>query len=142
MAELTIEEKAKAYDKALDAACCIYNNMKEGDNFSGMEDLEVIFPELKESEDERIRKELLEHCKNQAEPYIQTGNKCPQIQSWIDWLERQCVHKQNWSEEDENGLGDALWAIKQARTIAKNENEMGGLWYAERWLKFLKDRIL
>lgn len=40
-------------------------------------------------EDERIRKELLEHCKNQAEPYIQTGNKYPQIQSWIDWLEKQ-----------------------------------------------------
>jgi hemerythrin superfamily protein len=50
---------------------------------------EFIFPELKESEDERIRKELLEHCKNQAKPYIQTGNKCPQIQSWIAWLEKQ-----------------------------------------------------
>ena len=50
---------------------------------------ECLFPELKESEDERIRKELLEHCKNQAKPYIQTGNKCPQIQSWIAWLEKQ-----------------------------------------------------
>jgi len=49
---------------------------------------EAIFPELKESEDEKIRKELLEHCKNQAKPYIQTGNKCPQIQSWIAWLEK------------------------------------------------------
>lgn len=50
---------------------------------------ETIFPELAKSDDERIRKELLEHCKNQAKPYIQTGNKCPQIQSWIDWLEKQ-----------------------------------------------------
>lgn len=51
--------------------------------------LERIFPELAESKDERIRKELLEHCKNQAEPYIQTGNEYPQIQSWITWLEKQ-----------------------------------------------------
>lgn len=42
-----------------------------------------------EDDDERIRKELLEYCKNQAKPYIYTGNECPQIQSWIDWLERQ-----------------------------------------------------
>ena len=52
-----------------------------------------------------------------------------------------CEQKPTWSEEDENGLGDALWAIKQARTIAKDENEMGGLWYAEKWLKSLKERI-
>lgn len=52
-----------------------------------------MFPELKESKDERIRKELLEHCKNQAKPYIYTGNKCPQIQSWIDWLEKQGEQK-------------------------------------------------
>ena len=54
-------------------------------------EIEYIFPELKENEneDERIRKELLEHCKNQSKPYIQTGNKCPQIQSWIAWLEKQ-----------------------------------------------------
>ena len=57
--------------------------------------MEYIFHELKESEDERIRKELLEHCKNQAKPYIQTGNKCPQIQSWIDWLEKQDNNKLN-----------------------------------------------
>lgn len=44
---------------------------------------------IPESEDERIRKELLEHCKNQAKLYVQTGNKCPQIQSWIAWLEKQ-----------------------------------------------------
>ena len=46
-----------------------------------------------------------------------------------------------WSEEDEVGLGDAMWAIEQAKTIAKNENDMGNLWYAETWLKSLKERI-
>lgn len=50
-------------------------------------------------------------------------------------------HKSAWSEEDETGLGDALWAIKQARTIAKDENDMGNLWYAENWLNSIKNRI-
>lgn len=52
------------------------------------ENVKALMPELAESEDERIRKELLEHCKNQAKLYIYTGNKCPQIQSWISWLEK------------------------------------------------------
>lgn len=50
--------------------------------------------------------------------------------------------KPDWSEEDEIGFGDALWAIGLARTITKDENDMGNLWYAEKWLKSLKDRIL
>ena len=49
--------------------------------------------------------------------------------------------KSAWSEKDEAGLGDSLWAIQQARAIAKDENDMGNLWYAEKWLKSLKDRV-
>lgn len=51
--------------------------------------------------------------------------------------------KQNpaWSEEDENGFSDALWCCKQAASIAKDENDMGNAWYAEHWLKSLKDRV-
>ena len=55
---------------------------------------------------------------------------------------KKIEQKPAWSEEDEVGLGDALWAIEQARTIAKDENNMGSLWYAEWWLKSLKDRVL
>lgn len=59
----------------------------------------------------------------------------------IDWLKsikNRVQPEQEWSEDDEIGLGDALWAIKQARTIAKDENDMGNLWYAEKWLKSLR----
>jgi len=49
--------------------------------------------------------------------------------------------KHAWSEEDEIGFRDAMWAIEQARTIAKDENDMGNLWYAERWLKSLKNKV-
>ena len=45
------------------------------------------------------------------------------------------------SEEDETALCDALWCCKQAASVAKDENDMGNVWYAERWLKSLKERI-
>ena len=50
------------------------------------------------------------------------------------------VQNPTWSEEDEIGFHDAMWAIEQARTIAKDENDMGNLWYAEKFLKSLKER--
>lgn len=63
MAELTIEEKAKAYDEALERAKEHYH---AGCFAPAM--LERIFPELKESEDERTRKELLGFIKNWKNP--------------------------------------------------------------------------
>jgi len=55
--------------------------------------------------------------------------------------EKQGEQKPAWNGEDEGGFGNALWAIEQARSIVKDENDMGNLWYAERWLKSLKDRM-
>lgn len=107
--------------------------------------VEYIFPELKESEDERIRKALIRFHKSTIDV---DGIKGEDI---IAWLEKQGEkdkvtikkgeQEPTWSEKDEAGLCDALWAIKQARTIAKDENDMGNLWYAEDWLYSLKQRI-
>ena len=128
---------------------------------------EFIFPELKESEDEKISNAIMAWLK--ATQYV-PDNQVETLNSWIAWLEKQgeiideyedkldrcacesfdkgykaALEKQGetptWGEEDENGLGDALWAIQQARTIAKDENDMWNLWYAENWLKSLKDRV-
>jgi len=73
---MTQEEKAKAYDEALEKArqLCLYPTTKPFIN-----DLQDLFPELKESEDERIRKELIEFTKTRG------GFK----QEWITWLEKQ-----------------------------------------------------
>ena len=74
---------------------------------------------------------------------IEKGDLKPSEIQWLKCLKERVrpQSKQEWSEEDENGFGDSLWAIQQARTIAKDENEMGNLWYAENWLKSLKDRM-
>lgn len=52
---MTQEEKAKAYDKALERANVAYKD--EDRHLKAV--LERIFPELKESEDERIRKRII-----------------------------------------------------------------------------------
>lgn len=90
--------------KRAKAALEIAANKEEAEGY-----VSTIFPELKESEGEKIRKELIEHCKNQAKPYIDTGNECPQIQywidpqiqSWIDWLEKQGEQHCNVSPIDD-----------------------------------------
>ena len=266
MKELPIEEKAKRFDEALEKARRYYDEYVSRDNILYVEDMEDMFPELKESEgeDESIRKylysfielnsgvnlppeeakkilawlekqgeqptnkemkELLrtEYEKGRADAIAEIqkptefndfnakqmfikalerveeqnskGYKltdCDKNSWWEDfkfytlcsimqnhaWSEKyiadvfekvglaKIVREQSndnltnalqdamielskfipqpnsaWSEEDKNGLDDTLWAIKQARTIAKDENDMGNLWYAERWIKSLKDRV-
>ena len=49
-------------------------------------------PELVESEDDRIRKELLAFCKNRAEKYS-NDPKYKNISAWIAWLEKQAEQK-------------------------------------------------
>ena len=78
------------YKNSFEAAKKIYANMKEGGNFSGMEDLEVIFPELaeSESEDEKIRKGLIKLLRNLFNNYSYFI-KDPFYTECIAWLEKQ-----------------------------------------------------
>ena len=75
---MTQEQKAKAYDEALKAAIAAYKD--EDKHLKAT--LERIFPELKESEDERTRKEIkkLVQCMHDADP---------RKRRWIAWLEKQ-----------------------------------------------------
>lgn len=90
----------------------------------------------KESEDERVRKHLVKHFQNKTK---EDWNGMP-VKDILAWLEKQGKEKTTWVKEDEIGFIDAMWAIDQARTIAKDENDLGNLWYAEKWLKSLKER--
>ena len=81
MKELNIEEKAKRYDEALE-------KMKEiitTDNNPTIpkEIGEHLFPELKESEDEKIRKELIDYINR----LTVTPNNIDRYNTWVAWLE-------------------------------------------------------
>lgn len=81
MKELSIEQKAKRYDKAIERARNLYNSEETSAEVEIT--CENIFPELKESEVGRIRKALIRFHKNTIEI---DGIKGEDI---IAWLEKQ-----------------------------------------------------
>lgn len=91
--------------------------------------LEELFPELKEDEDERIRKDLLAFIKA---PYVYDFIVHDRVDPWIAWLEKQGEPKQEWSDEDENYLQSAENACEYQ--YGKNTSTI-------LWLKSIKDRM-
>lgn len=104
------------------------------------EKLESIFPELSESEDERIRKALVDTFKfydsPMNSPYLVDISK----KDILAWLEKQKIEKQGkqkpaeWSEEDERmyrGLHNLIYSTP----YCDSRKELSD------WLKFLKDRV-
>lgn len=84
----SIEEKAKRYDDVLDRA-------KKELNTCGSQDCDAarqifrFFPELKESEDERIRKSLLDFCKIAATGQTSILANSIDFNKCLAWLEKQ-----------------------------------------------------
>ena len=72
---MTEKEKAKAYDKAIERAKKLYDN--------GI--IEEIFPELKEDDTERIKKNCIHFLELQKQHHAATF----EIEERIDWLEKQ-----------------------------------------------------
>lgn len=86
MEKLTIEEKAKAYDEALEKAkqIIVEYDYDEHDNVF-ME----IFPELKKSEDEEVRKWLIAQLELKSDVDNPRDFELMILKS-IAWLEKQC----------------------------------------------------
>lgn len=53
------------------------------------EDMEYLFPELKESDDDRIRKELTDYIKSKFENSCSPTPSKNILGNWIAWLEKQ-----------------------------------------------------
>lgn len=121
---MTQEEKAKAYDEALLIAKSKIKNNK--DHVLYENDVIEIFPELKESEDEKIRKDLIQWI-DEFPDTIWRGHYKKDV---IDWLEKQGEQKPTWGEDDEKMVKDIIAAIDS-------------LYYhgMVNWLKSLKERI-
>lgn len=84
MKQLTIEEKAKAYDEALKRA--IKHHDKDGLTLEQYETIDIIFPELKEEENEKIKKDLIHYFSDGEEFLCLCSFSREEI---IDWLEKQ-----------------------------------------------------
>jgi len=90
MKKLSIKEKAIAYDEAIEKLRNAFydNNSRMCEEYRNavLKIIEPIFPELAESEDERIRKEIIAFL-----TYYHTGqgNSLKYDDGWIAWLEKQ-----------------------------------------------------
>lgn len=86
---MTIEEKAKRYDEAIEKAKYYYD---EGKTLEYANDIvSNIFPELKESEDENIRKEIIDIIKSQKEQQCHIDSTI--YDKMLTWLEKQGEQK-------------------------------------------------
>ena len=122
---MTIEEKAKAYDEALERAKIWQNHLYDTNDKDYADELNYIFPELRESEDEKIRNTLID--------YFDDANKADEnpLQSYgihtdkiIAWLEKQGEHanflsKIQVGDKVTRNEGGVLVNISQLERVAK-----------------------
>jgi len=163
----SIEEKAKAYDKAISIAKKEFNACGS-QNCDATRQIFRLFPELAESEDERIRKGIirnLEYLADRAEGFVKD-----ELKERIAWLEKQgeqpkkhdvcdncdqqgsCVspcpmklvenqgeqEPVEWSEEDEDNLRKARFYVNYYQTHEADSKEAE---LCDNWLKSLKERM-
>ena len=102
MKELSIEEKAKAYDEAIERAKA-YQGLRS--------EMEIIFPELKESEDERIIKSIIELLNE-----VHFTFKHYDINKMLSWLEKQGEQKPADKIEPKFKVGDIIRHKEQGFT--------------------------
>ena len=161
MEGLSIEQKAKAYDEALEKArqLCAYPTSKPF-----ISDLQDLFPELAESEDERIRKDIISLVIKWWKDDGEVESKFSSKNSMLAWLEkrgeptdipadavldgnkdgliadtvRRKREKQGeWSEEDEELCEHLIKGIEELDPLPTSIYSD-----CKRWLKNLKYRLL
>lgn len=137
---MTTEEKAKRYDEAIEIAEKWYNapNVDKIPTFANRV-IEEIFPELKENEDEKMIKWLIEAINFVLEDGRVFHNKViDEAKDAVAWLEKQSKQKPNWSEEDESMYIRCIGILGKCymgELPTKVEEELN-------WLKSLKERVL
>lgn len=99
MKELSIEQKAKLYDEAIKKAKEFKNNPFAG--YDGTDLISALFPELKESEDEKIRKALRKRIIN-YDPNNEILIKEEGIsqRQFLAWIEKQ-GEQSHWKPTEE-----------------------------------------
>lgn len=133
--ELSIEEKAKRYDEALEKAKSKIKNDK--DHVLYEDDIVEIFHELKESEDEKVIRDIKVVLESSATKFFKEEGKMP---IWYDraiaWLAKQREQKSAWGEEDEKMLNSFLHKLEVCDLLSNKE----GVWIKNK-LKNIKDRV-
>lgn len=131
MKELSIEEKAKAYDEALENAKYYHSEM--GDDVKCV--LEEVFPVLNESDDDRIREQILDYFMAKK-----INESQPILDSWIAWLKKQRDPFVKWNNNTDDNKPQINHSILMKTTHGIAEGEWDGeYWIQYRWSSLVKD---
>lgn len=152
------------YKEKLKLAEDLYNRVRllsSGEAIETATTLEQIFPELCESEDEKIRKAIIEFLNKCGNGYFEQPLK-KEIKEWITWLEKQKeqivgndydrgfrdgvsakkynnLNKQEWSEEDNRHRKRIIERLEGIRKFKENNQDIASVVYSEiLWLKNLR----
>jgi hypothetical protein len=128
---MTTEQKARAYDEALDRASKL-RAQNPFDTVSQM--MEYVFPELQESEDERIRKAIIDYFNLQEDNTTYSFISKKDI---INWLEKQAL-KSECGKEDEHRVEDIIYFLDTAKKHYASIVELDA---CINWLKSIKERL-
>ena len=164
-------DKAKAYDEALEKARqdrdAYQKELDKTDKNSqlasilraGISALEMVFPVLKESDDERIRKDIIDHfesIKSQAlyDNQEESDNIISSCNEKIAWLKdiflnhkkfTEAVDKlwsNEWSEEDKRMLSRCIKSVECSKQFADSETYKAAKDAEINWLKALHPQKL
>lgn len=127
----------KKYKEAIERAKIWQEHLYDVNDKDYADELNYIFPELKESEDERIRKDLLNHLNAGATNKTIIAH-ADDYKKWADWLKKQDEQKPEWSEEDKRIIDNLISQLGNlfARKLIKEETKDKYV----NWLKSLKER--
>ena len=142
--ELSIEEKAKRYDEAIERGLGYIRHTPATVMVTRQDIFEAIFPELKESEEEKLSKKLHECVcmviNNDRVPYEERKYISEQVIPYLENLEKQkeqkpIEQKPTWSEEDEKMLDKLIkhFDWESGYYFSKNDCDK-----AQEWLKSLR----
>ena len=111
-----MENYEKLYKEALERARKLATDLPNGrnDRLYHVWDLESIFPELKESEDEKIRKEIIQSIQDNM--CVIHKDKC------IAWLEKQGEQKPADKNEPKFKVGDIIKYIGEREEFSKENH--------------------
>lgn len=138
MNEFSIEEKANAYDLALNKAKTLLSKCKCDRDRTIMiyraEDIESIFPELKEFSDKEIKKWLIGYFQQYKSDGIEEFGNELKVTDVISWLEKQNESSIKWNKNTPENKPSICHSILMKTTHGIAEGEWRGeYWCQYRW---------
>lgn len=142
MKELSLLEKADAYDRVAKEVKNFFDG-KQKMPFDVDKTLEYLFPELKVSEDEKIKKEIVGLLCDLASQHFPLIPNIKRLNEWIAWLEKQGEQKPApaWSEEDEKQCKRVIGLLEGWLSTSKETCYAEDCNCGITWLKSFKDRF-